>query len=371
MEGIYSTLSYVGYSDVEAGQGDVDEGFDEEFEDKDINDVELKLNQIDMADLDPKELQNILDDAQFDFDLGVDLLGDPAEQTEPCLSPASVSRASSPAYSPYQPLLSAQSKLDESFSSEDAHSAYSMESSAVLFEPISLEVSSSTSAAVTNTIQPNPVMTTAAAPGLDLMETANLLQNFDFTTPMLSDTSVDTQSMYLFGNGTGHLALLPVLPPPNSVEQTATHPSLIDHTSSLALQTTSVSVATSSSAEHYDQHLAMSPSPSPTPSPKPNEQEEVSAEDRRLIDMPYHQFRKLLEDPSLSDKRKEDIKNIRRRGRNKIAARTCRKKKLGFLLGLEQEVKKLKDMKNQMTVKTLQLEREIAQLKKLYHHNGR
>ena len=57
-----------------------------------------------------------------------------------------------------------------------------------------------------------------------------------------------------------------------------------------------------------------------------------------LISMPFYKFKRLLDDPSLSSDDKRQAKAIRKKGKNKSAARDCRQRKMAMLDGLEQEV---------------------------------
>ena len=76
--------------------------------------------------------------------------------------------------------------------------------------------------------------------------------------------------------------------------------------------------------------------------------------------MSFHRFKKYLDDPNVE---KEETKNIRKRGKNKIAARNCRQKKLEMVMGLQQEIDGLKEEKKRLDMKCRALEREINMLK--------
>lgn len=82
-----------------------------------------------------------------------------------------------------------------------------------------------------------------------------------------------------------------------------------------------------------------------------------------LVDMPYYQFKKILDDPSIEHGEKEAVKNIRKRGKNKVAAKNCRQKKIEVVLGLQQEVDQMKERKRLLHLKCQGLEREINILK--------
>ncbi|XP_029015094.1 endoplasmic reticulum membrane sensor NFE2L1a isoform X2 [Betta splendens] len=60
-----------------------------------------------------------------------------------------------------------------------------------------------------------------------------------------------------------------------------------------------------------------------------------------IVNLPVEEFNDLLTNRQLSEEQVALIKDIRRRGKNKIAAQNCRKRKLDVLLGLEDEVSAL------------------------------
>ena len=79
--------------------------------------------------------------------------------------------------------------------------------------------------------------------------------------------------------------------------------------------------------------------------------------------MSFHQFKKYLDDPNVDPMEKEEAKNIRKRGKNKIAAKNCRQKKLEIVMGLQQEIDRMKEEKKRLDMKRQALEREINMLK--------
>ena len=81
------------------------------------------------------------------------------------------------------------------------------------------------------------------------------------------------------------------------------------------------------------------------------------------MDMPLHQFKKILDDPTVDQNEKEYVKSIRKQGKNKVAAKNCRQKKIGVVMGLQEEVDKTKEQKKRLDMKCQGLEREINQMK--------
>jgi hypothetical protein len=388
-------------SDGEMEQGDVDEGFDEEFEDKDLNEPEPS-NNFQFEDLDPKELQQLLDDPQLpnleDFDLGVDVLD--SEQAHPILSPSMRNSGSySPvASSPYQNIISPATPIDSYYNShnldlsdsfEDPPSVQSNISALSMHAedlPLSMLVATGCDMVPDSTTTGLSGPDTSTSPsglppqhpgpgGLDLSEASQLLSAdmlIELSTALSSEASLDTESMYMFGNGSASLSL----------NQQNTSSSVITLLDSATMDSTTMFPVMSQSMARITPTLPNPLHPSyETPvsprqsrnrsislSPAPSTESKISEEDQKLIDMPYYQFRKLLDDQSISDTRKEEIKSVRRKGRNKVAAKACRTKKLSLIMGLEQEVEQLRKAKSQIAIKTISLEREIAELKKRCHN---
>ena len=83
-----------------------------------------------------------------------------------------------------------------------------------------------------------------------------------------------------------------------------------------------------------------------------------------LISMPFYQFKKVVENSTASDRDKHEAKSVRRRGKNKVAAKHCRQRKLEIIYGLQKEVEQLKAAKVKVEVQTLTLEQEIEAMKK-------
>ena len=57
--------------------------------------------------------------------------------------------------------------------------------------------------------------------------------------------------------------------------------------------------------------------------------------------MPVEEFLELLEGQALSSAQITLLRDIRRRGKNKLAAQNCRKRKLDAITGLQEEVERL------------------------------
>ncbi|KAG7274819.1 hypothetical protein CRUP_010316 [Coryphaenoides rupestris] len=62
----------------------------------------------------------------------------------------------------------------------------------------------------------------------------------------------------------------------------------------------------------------------------------------QIINLPVDDFNKLLDNHCLNEQQLNLVRDIRRRGKNKMAAQNCRRRKLSTLLGLEEGVSKLR-----------------------------
>ena len=93
----------------------------------------------------------------------------------------------------------------------------------------------------------------------------------------------------------------------------------------------------------------------------------------KMVHMPFYQFKKIIESPALPEEKKNNIKTLRRRGKNKIAAKTCRQRKMELVSGLQQEIEQLRAIKQRISGQTNTLQKEIELLKSqctatYYHH---
>lgn len=67
-----------------------------------------------------------------------------------------------------------------------------------------------------------------------------------------------------------------------------------------------------------------------------------------IINMPIDEFNECLTKYELNEMQLTLIRDIRRRGKNKVAAQNCRKRKINQIVGLQSEVDKLHDQKNNL-----------------------
>ncbi|KAM9843153.1 endoplasmic reticulum membrane sensor NFE2L1a [Aulostomus maculatus] len=67
-----------------------------------------------------------------------------------------------------------------------------------------------------------------------------------------------------------------------------------------------------------------------------------------IVNLPVEEFNELLNNYQLSEDQLILVRDIRRRGKNKIAAQNCRKRKMGVLLELEDDVSELQRRRSQL-----------------------
>lgn len=91
-----------------------------------------------------------------------------------------------------------------------------------------------------------------------------------------------------------------------------------------------------------------------------------------IINLPMDEFNERLSKYELSETQLSLIRDIRRRGKNKVAAQNCRKRKLDQIMSLADEVKGVKKQKDElMSDRDMQLgkQRKIKErFTALYRH---
>ncbi|KAM4715760.1 endoplasmic reticulum membrane sensor NFE2L1b isoform 2-T3 [Anableps anableps] len=83
----------------------------------------------------------------------------------------------------------------------------------------------------------------------------------------------------------------------------------------------------------------------------------------KIINLPVEEFNELLAKHHLSEAQLALIRDIRRRGKNKMAAQNCRKRKLETIINLEQGVQDLRRDKARLLKEKMEFIRSIRQLK--------
>lgn len=83
----------------------------------------------------------------------------------------------------------------------------------------------------------------------------------------------------------------------------------------------------------------------------------------KIINLPVEEFNELLAKHHLSEAQLSLIRDIRRRGKNKMAAQNCRKRKLDTIINLEQGVQDLRRDKARLLKEKMEFIRSIRQMK--------
>lgn len=83
----------------------------------------------------------------------------------------------------------------------------------------------------------------------------------------------------------------------------------------------------------------------------------------KIINLPVEEFNELLAKHHLSEAQLALIRDIRRRGKNKLAAQNCRKRKLDTIINLEQGVQDLRRDKARLLKEKMEFIRSLRQMK--------
>lgn len=83
----------------------------------------------------------------------------------------------------------------------------------------------------------------------------------------------------------------------------------------------------------------------------------------KIINLPVDDFNELLSQYNLTDTQLALVRDIRRRGKNKVAAQNCRKRKLESIIHLEQELNQLQTQREHLAQEKLEFQRSIAFIK--------
>ncbi|XP_035829484.1 endoplasmic reticulum membrane sensor NFE2L1 isoform X2 [Aplysia californica] len=91
-----------------------------------------------------------------------------------------------------------------------------------------------------------------------------------------------------------------------------------------------------------------------------------------IIEWPVDTFNEMLTKHKLSEAQLNLIRDIRRRGKNKVAAQNCRKRKVGVIVTLADEMLDLQKVRDRLVAERAQMERETRRMRdkfgQLYTH---
>ncbi|XP_033125252.1 endoplasmic reticulum membrane sensor NFE2L1-like isoform X2 [Anneissia japonica] len=88
----------------------------------------------------------------------------------------------------------------------------------------------------------------------------------------------------------------------------------------------------------------------------------------KIIELPVDQFNELLKKFELNDAQLSLIRDIRRRGKNKVAAQNCRKRKIDAIYTIEEEIDLLKAEKDQLLKERGNIDKESQEMRDRYTH---
>ncbi|XP_074124700.1 nuclear factor erythroid 2-related factor 3 [Sminthopsis crassicaudata] len=87
-----------------------------------------------------------------------------------------------------------------------------------------------------------------------------------------------------------------------------------------------------------------------------------------IVSMPVDSFNSILAQSFLTDTQVSLLRDIRRRGKNKVAAQNCRKRKLDVILSLEEEVCSLQARRESLALERAQCRKSLHLMKQKLHH---
>nr|XP_055032003.1 endoplasmic reticulum membrane sensor NFE2L1b isoform X2 [Misgurnus anguillicaudatus] len=90
---------------------------------------------------------------------------------------------------------------------------------------------------------------------------------------------------------------------------------------------------------------------------------DIPFSNEKIINLPVEEFNELLAKYHLNEDQMSLIRDIRRRGKNKMAAQNCRKRKLDTILNLEQGVQDLRRDKSRLLKEKMEFIKSIRQMK--------
>lgn len=83
----------------------------------------------------------------------------------------------------------------------------------------------------------------------------------------------------------------------------------------------------------------------------------------KIINLPVDDFNELLTQYTLTDTQLALVRDIRRRGKNKVAAQNCRKRKLESIIHLERELNQLQTQREHLVQERLEFQRSLSFIK--------
>jgi hypothetical protein len=86
----------------------------------------------------------------------------------------------------------------------------------------------------------------------------------------------------------------------------------------------------------------------------------------QIVDAPVEEFNEMLTRHKLSETQLQLIRDIRRRGKNKVAAQNCRKRKMDVIVTLEDEMTQLKESREKLMAERQMIDKQTRDMKDKY-----
>ena len=87
-----------------------------------------------------------------------------------------------------------------------------------------------------------------------------------------------------------------------------------------------------------------------------------------IIHSPVEEFNELLTKYKLNEPQLQLIRDIRRRGKNKVAAQNCRKRKIDVITTLDDDVIKLRNERDRLVRERRTIEKEMGEMREKFGH---
>lgn len=87
-----------------------------------------------------------------------------------------------------------------------------------------------------------------------------------------------------------------------------------------------------------------------------------------IVNTPVEDFNELIQRYPLSENQLQLIRDIRRRGKNKVAAQNCRKRKLDVIVTLDDEVKDLEKKRDRLRRERDMIDKKASEFKNKFSH---
>lgn len=93
------------------------------------------------------------------------------------------------------------------------------------------------------------------------------------------------------------------------------------------------------------------------------EELEISLTLDQIIDSPVEEFNEILQTHKFTDQQLQLIRDIRRRGKNKVAAQNCRKRKMDVIVNLEDNKETLRETRDRLLEERHMIDKQAREMK--------